>query len=78
MVITYLAAALIGAGFSCVLLWPYGAAIAFLSMPFGGSLLAVIAAVLVYMRASDETELSDEHADHTNQPQRLQTTESRQ
>jgi hypothetical protein len=78
MVIIYMVVAAIGAGLSCVLLWPYGAAIALLSMPFGGSLLAVIAAVLVYMRASDETESSDERADHIDQPQRLQTTESRQ
>jgi hypothetical protein len=78
MVIIYTVVALIGAGLSCVLLWPYGAAIALLSMPFGGSLFAVIAAVLVYMQTSDETELSDERADHIDPPQRLQTTESRQ
>ncbi|WP_404291592.1 hypothetical protein ACD578_05505 [Microvirga sp. RSM25] len=77
MVILYMAVAFIGAGLSCVLLWPYGAAIALVSMPFGGSLVAVMAAVLVYMRTSDETELSDDHASHIDQPQSLQTTESR-
>jgi hypothetical protein len=73
MVIVYGLASLLGGLVSCVLLWPYGATIALLSMPFGGSLFVLIGAVLVYMRASGETRSSDDRADH---PQKLQTTEN--
>jgi hypothetical protein len=78
MVIVYAVVALVGGLVSCVLLWPYGAAIALLSMPFGGSLFALIAAVLIYMRAPGETDTSNDRAVSMEQPQMLQTTESRQ
>ncbi len=77
MVLVYAVTALIGALISCVLLWPHGAAIALLSMPFGGSLFALFAAMLVYMRAADETGSRDDRASYMDQPQKLQTTENR-
>jgi hypothetical protein len=76
MVIVYALVALAGGLVSCVLLWSYGATIALLSMPFGGSLFVLIAAVLVYMRASGEADSSNERAVYKDQPQKLQTTES--
>jgi hypothetical protein len=75
MVIVYAFAALIGGFISCALLWPYGAAIALLSMPFGGSLLALFAAIMVYMRASDEANPTADPAVYMDQPQKLQATE---
>ncbi len=78
MVIVYPVAALIGALISCALLWPHGAAIARLSMPFGGSLFALLAAILVYMRTADQAGSSDDRASYMDQPQTLQTTESHQ
>ena len=60
VVIVYIVTALVGGFVSCILLWPYGAAIALLSMPFSGSLFALLAAILVYMRASDEAVSSDD------------------
>jgi Zn-dependent protease with chaperone function len=78
MLIVYMVAALVGGLVSCVLLWPYGAAIALLSMPFGGSLFALLAAILVYLRTSDESALSADRAVYVDQPQKLQTTESLQ
>ncbi|MBM6580150.1 hypothetical protein ILT44_08155 [Microvirga sp. BT689] len=77
MVILYMMAALMGGLISCVLLWPHGAAIALLSMPFGGSLLVMLAAILVYMRASRETVSGKDHAISMDLPQNLRTTESR-
>jgi energy-converting hydrogenase Eha subunit B len=58
-VIVYPVVALIGGLISCLLLWPYGALIALLSMPVGGSLFALTAAVVIYIRASNEAEPSD-------------------
>ena len=78
MAIIYVVSALLGGLVSCALLWPYGAAIALLSMPFGGSLIALLAVVLVYMRASHESRLSADHAAYPSQPQKVQTTGSRQ
>ncbi len=77
MVLVYSAIALVGGLISCVLLWPYGAAIALLSMPFAGSLLVVAAAVLVYMRASDEAETSNDRSVFFDRTQKLQTRQSR-
>jgi hypothetical protein len=76
MVIVYGLASLLGGLVSCVLLWPYGATIALLSMPFGGSLFVLMAAILVHLRASGATRLSDDRAASSDQPQKLQTTES--
>ena len=58
MVIVYPVAALIGGLIGCALLWPYGAAIAVISMPFIGSLFALFVAVLVYVRSSGERHVS--------------------
>ena len=77
MVIVYMMTALMGGLISCVLLWPHGAVIALLSMPFGGSLFVMLAAVLVYMRASGETVSGEDHAAYTDLPRNLQTRESR-
>ena len=78
VVIVYIVTALVGGFVSCILLWPYGAAIALLSMPFGGSLFSLLAGVLVYMRASGEAVSSDDRAFYLDQPQKLQTTQSLQ
>jgi hypothetical protein len=54
MVIVYPVAALIGGFIGCALLWPYGAAIAGISIPFIGSLFALFVAVLIYVRTYGE------------------------
>jgi hypothetical protein len=54
MVIVYPVATLIGGLIGCALLWPYGVAIALISMPFIGSLFALFVAVLVYVGSSGE------------------------
>jgi heme A synthase len=77
MLIVYMVTALVGGLVTCVLLWPYGAAIALVSMPFGGSLFTLFAAILIYMRASDEANSSGDRTADINQLQTLQTTESR-
>ena len=59
MVIVYLVAALLGAGGSCFMLWPYGLTIALVSMPFGGSLLALFAAIVFSMRSSEGARTSN-------------------
>jgi hypothetical protein len=58
MVIVYPVAALIGGLIGCALLWPYGAAIALISMPFTGSLFTLCLTILVYVRSSGEGHLS--------------------
>ncbi len=50
----YLLTALVGAALSCVLLWPYGVAVALVGMPLGGTSLTFLAAILFYMRSSGE------------------------
>lgn len=59
MVIVYSVAPLIGGLIGCALLWPFGAAIALISMPFIGSSAAFLVAVLVYVRSSDEGHASN-------------------
>jgi hypothetical protein len=71
MVIVYPVVAMIGGFISCALLWPYGAAIALLSIPFGGSLFVLVAAILVYMRTSDEAVPSVDRAVYGDRPQNL-------
>ncbi|MBA1156724.1 hypothetical protein [Microvirga mediterraneensis] len=77
MAIVYPMVALVGGLVSCVLLWPYGAAIALLSMPIAGSLLALAAAVLVYRRTADEAGTSHDRAGDRDPTRTLRTTESR-
>jgi hypothetical protein len=77
MVIVYGFVSLLGGLISCVLLWPYGATIALLSIPFGGSLSVLLVAFFVYWRASGETPSNGDLAGYAEQPQRLQATESR-
>ena len=60
MVIVYPVAALIGGLIGCAVLWPYGAAIALLSMPLVGSLFALVVAVFVYVRSSREGHMSED------------------
>lgn len=47
MVILMMISAIIGAAITIALLWPYGMALAFLGAPVGGSLLALVVALLV-------------------------------
>jgi hypothetical protein len=77
MVIVYGFVSLLGGLISCVLLWPYGATIALLSIPFGGSLSVLLVAIFVYLRASGETPSNGDRASNAEQPQRLRTIESR-
>lgn len=60
MVIVYSVAALIGGLIGCAQLWPFGAAIALISMAFIGSSVAFLVAVLVYVRPSDEEHASND------------------
>jgi uncharacterized membrane protein len=72
MPIVLMMAALAGGVMTCILLWPYGAIMALVGMPFGGSLVALFAAVLLYMRtsAADEPHSSkDDRAADPDQPQ---------
>ncbi len=50
MVIVLMAAALVGGFATLIALWPLGPIIALASAPFGGSLLALVAALLVALR----------------------------
>ena len=75
MLIVYMIAALFGGLVSCVLLWPYGAAIALVSMPFGGSLFVLLTALLVYMRATERERPSKDRSRDMDQLRELQPTE---
>ena len=50
---------------------PYAAGIALLSMPFGGSLFALLAAFLICIRASDEANSRKNRLIDMDQPQKL-------
>lgn len=50
----YLLTALVGAALSCVLLWPYGVAVALVGMPLDGTVLTFLTAILFYMRLPSE------------------------
>jgi hypothetical protein len=52
MMIVLMAAAICGGAISFVIVFPYGGMIAGLSMPLGGSLLALLVACLLYSRSS--------------------------
>ncbi|EIM28449.1 hypothetical protein [Microvirga lotononidis] len=77
MAIVYPVMALIGGLVSCVLLWPYGATVALLSMPFAGSLLALAAAFMIYRRTTGETGQGRDRAVTMDRTRTLRTTESR-
>ena len=77
MAIVYMMTALMGGLISCVLLWPHGATIALLSIPFGGSLFVMLAAILVYMRASRAPASGKDRAAYMDLSRNLRTTESR-
>lgn len=64
-----------GALVSCILLWPYGAAIALLSMPFGGSLLTLLAAIWISVRAPNESASGENPTDSMDQLRKLQAAE---
>jgi uncharacterized membrane protein (UPF0136 family) len=76
MALFYGMVALIGGLISSVLLWPYGANVALLSMPFCGSLLALIAAILIDWRGSDQTNSGANRANYIAHSQEPQTTEN--
>lgn len=78
MVILYMTTGLAGALVSCVLLWPYGATIALVSMPFGGSLLTLLAAIVIYLRAPNVSASEETPADDRDQFRKLQTAERHQ
>ncbi len=63
--IALLFASILGGTVTLAALWPYGALLAFLCAPFGGSLLALLAAVLVaYRRRGENLDLDlDQTAD---------------
>jgi hypothetical protein len=75
MVIVYLVAAFVGGIVSCVLLWPYSVALALLSVPFGGSLLVLLTAVLVYSLALGKAGSSRDRTSQIDQFQKLQSAE---
>ena len=75
MVFVYMVAALVGGIVSCVLLWPYSVALALLSMPFGGSLFALLTAVLVYGLALGKAGSSRDRTSQVDQFQKLQSAE---
>jgi hypothetical protein len=78
MVLIYPVVALMVGLVSCVLLWPYGAAIALISMPFIGSMFALLVAMLVYMRGSDKTPLIKDRAMDTDQFKQLRLADRHQ
>jgi hypothetical protein len=57
VVILFGFASIVGGAATSLLLWPYGAAPALLCAPFGGSLAAAIAGLLVAVRRSAEDRL---------------------
>ncbi|WP_262027066.1 hypothetical protein [Microvirga sp. Mcv34] len=77
MAIIYPVMALVGGFASCVLLWPYGATVALLSMPFAGSLLALAAAVLIYRRDQGERGAGHQPTVGIDRTRKLRVTESR-
>jgi uncharacterized membrane protein len=74
MPIVLMMAALAGGVMTCILLWPYGAVIALVGMPFGGSLSALFAAILLYMRTSAADEAHSDKDDRTVDPDQPQTS----
>jgi hypothetical protein len=52
MVIVLLFASLLGGAITLALLWPYGALVAVLSAPFGGSTMAVLVGGLLALRGA--------------------------
>lgn len=78
MIIIYLVAALVGGSVSCVLLWPYGATIALVSMPLCGSLFAILAASLSYMRVSGKAKASADRSGDLDEFRKLQSAERQQ
>ena len=67
-------AALAGGVTTAILLWPYGAVIALVGMPFGGSLSALFVAVLLYLRTSAADEARSGKDDRAADPGRPQTS----
>ncbi|MBD2747280.1 hypothetical protein IC232_11300 [Microvirga sp. BT688] len=76
MVIVYPVAALIGGLIGCALLWPYGAVIAVISMPFIGSLFALFVAVLIYVRSSGEGQVNKDRPTDVDPFQSSQAADS--
>lgn len=57
-----LVSAIIGAGVTVVVIWPHGALVALAAAPFGGSLIAVLAALLVDVLRRAEAERGHRHS----------------
>jgi hypothetical protein len=70
-------AALTGGIVSCLLLWPYGAIVALVGVPFGGSLAALLAAGLVCMRTSDGAKTSEDRSSDLDEIGKLRSVERR-
>jgi hypothetical protein len=77
MIVVYMIAALAGGIVSCLLLWPYGATVALVSIPFGGSLAALLAAGLAYMGASDRAKASEDRSSDLDEIGKLRSVERR-
>jgi hypothetical protein len=75
MIIIYVVAALVGGIAGCVLLWPYGATVALVSAPFCGSLFAILAASLVYLRASGKAKTGNGRSGDLDELPKLQSAE---
>ena len=59
MIIVLLFASLLGGGIALALLWPYGALVAVLCAPFGGSTMALLVGGFVALRGAGYDESID-------------------
>jgi len=77
MIVVYMIAALAGGIVSCLLLWPYGAGVALVGVPFGGSLAALLAAGLAYMRTSNNARTGEDRSSDLDEIGKLRSVERR-
>ena len=64
MIIVLIAASLLGGGITLALLWPYGALVAVLCAPFGGSTMALLVGGFVALRGAGYDESLDCNQEH--------------
>ncbi len=76
MVIVLALAAWIGGLITVVALWPFGWLIAFAGAPFGGSLLALAAAVLVVLRDTYPAKIRSRRSPATSEQMIVRTRSS--
>jgi hypothetical protein len=62
MIFVFVLSALLGAAVTAGALWPLGVAVALIGAPFGGSLFALLVAVLLASRASESKRANSQHA----------------